>query len=162
MKRVVLIIISLVLLILDNTLMPFLAIRGVYPSLLTIFALSYSIINGYLEGIFIGVLSGMLQDIYFFNGFGLNSLCNMIICLIGAKIGENIFKEKALIPFISTFALSILKDVMIFAILFIMKKKINYFNIPFVAIYNMVISIFIYKRVYKLSQKSYMKSDWNF
>ena len=162
MKRVILILISLLLFILDNTFMPFLAIKGVYPSLLIIFALSYSIINGYYEAILIGIFTGLLQDIYFFNGFGINALCNMCICIIAAKIGTNIFKEKSLAPVISIFILSILKGVMIFIILFILNTRINYFNIPFVAIYNMIITIFVYKKIYNFSVKPYMKNYWRF
>ena len=45
MKKWILIIISLVFLILDNSLMPFLAIKGAFPSLLFTFAIAYSIIN---------------------------------------------------------------------------------------------------------------------
>lgn len=162
MKRVILILISLLLFIIDNTFMPFLAIKGVYPSLLIIFALSYSIINGYYEAILIGVFAGLLQDIYFFNGFGINALSNMCICLIGAKIGENIFKEKSFAPVISIFILSILKGIIMFVILFTLNIRINYFNIPFVALYNMIITIFVYKKIYNFSLKPYMKNYRNF
>ncbi|SUY47767.1 rod shape-determining protein MreD [Clostridium putrefaciens] len=162
MKRVILILISLLLFIIDNTFMPFLEVNGVYPSLLIIFALSYSIINGYYEAILIGVFAGLLQDIYFFNGFGINALSNMCICLIAAKIGENIFKEKSLAPIISIFMLSILKGGIIFVILFILNIKINYFNIPFVALYNMIITTFVYNKIYSFSAKPYMKNYKDF
>ena len=82
MKKWVLILISLVLLILDNSLIPFLAIKGAYPSLLFVFAIAYSIINGRSEAVVIGVISGLMQDIFFYNGFGINALINMltVIC----------------------------------------------------------------------------------
>jgi len=49
MKKWILFLISLVLLILDNSFMPFLAIKGAFPSLLFVFAIAYSIINGKKE-----------------------------------------------------------------------------------------------------------------
>ena len=65
MKKWILFLISLVLLILDNSFMPFLAIKGAFPSLLFVCAIAYPIINGKKEAVFIGVISGLLQDIYF-------------------------------------------------------------------------------------------------
>lgn len=162
MKRVVLILISVLLFILDNSFMPFLAIKGAYPSLLFIFAISYSIINGYWEAIFIGILSGVLQDIYFFNGFGINCFINMTLCLLSAKIGESIFKEKKLIPTIVAFIFSIVKGLLIFAILYILGKSAEIYNLLYIAVYNTIILLILYKRVYKLSEKNYMKREWNF
>ena len=48
-----------------------------YPSLLFIFAIAYSIISGKKEAIFIGIVSGILQDIFFVKGFGINLLLNI-------------------------------------------------------------------------------------
>ena len=98
MKRLILILICLLLFILDNALIPFFSIKGVYPSLLFTFAILYSLMSGYWEAVFIGVLSGFLQDIYFVNVFGVNMLVNMLVCLIAAYIGESVFKHKKTIP----------------------------------------------------------------
>ena len=94
MKKWILVLISLLLLILDNSLMPFFSIKGAYPTLIFTFAIAYSIIYGRKEAVIIGVTSGLLQDIFFYNGFGVNSLINMLLCLLAAIIGENIYREK--------------------------------------------------------------------
>ena len=98
MKRLILILICLLLFIVDNTLVPFFSIKGVYPSLLFTFAVLYALMSGYWEAVFVGVLSGFLQDIYFVNVFGVNMLVNMLVCLIAAYIGESVFKHKKTIP----------------------------------------------------------------
>ena len=126
MKKWILFLISLVLLILDNSFMPFLAIKGAFPSLLFVFAIAYSIINGKKEAVFIGVISGLLQDIYFYEGFGVNALINMLICLLAAFIGENIYREKKLIPTISMILLYMLKVLSVFLVLKIAGKTINF------------------------------------
>ena len=79
MKRLYLIIILIVLLIIDNTLLPYYSIKGSFPSLLFVFAIAYSIIRGKEEAIFIGIVSGFLQDIFFFSGFGVNLFLNMLL-----------------------------------------------------------------------------------
>ena len=98
MKRIYLIIILILLLIIDNTILPSYFIGGVYPSFLFVFAMAYSIIRGKKEAVFIGIASGLLQDLFFFSGFGINLFLNTLLCLLCSKIGEGIFKENRIVP----------------------------------------------------------------
>ncbi len=162
MKRIVLLLLCMLFFIIDHSLMPFLAIKGFYPSILLIFVICYSIITDSWDALWIGIFSGLLQDIYFFNGFGINTFTNMIVCLIASKIGENIFKDKKFIPVISLFFLCFLKCIMIFVILYITGTKMDIYSSFYVSLYSMILTIFMYKKVYKLCQKNYMKKEWNF
>lgn len=163
MKKVlILFLLSIIFFIMDNVLMPFLAIKTIYPSLLLVFMVCYSVANGKWEGLWLGVFCGILQDIYFINGFGLNALTNMIVCIIAGVIGDNIFKEKSLIPVTSCFALSIFKGILLLLILYMCGIYANARDIFFTGIYNMIISMIMYKRVYKFCQKSYMQIRWKF
>ena len=97
MKKILTVfLLTIILLILDNSVVPFLGIIGIYPSLLFVFIICYSIINDSWEGLWIGVVAGSLQDIYFANVFGVNALTNMIICVLAGQIGVNILKEKSI------------------------------------------------------------------
>ncbi len=163
MKRVLtLVFLCILFLILDNTLMPLFKIYGVYPSLIFIFALCYSIVSSPRDAVIIGVFTGALQDLYFLNGFGINMLTNMLICLVAAEIGKNIFIEKALLPIVSSFVLSVVKGLIVFALMFLIKQHTNIEIILYHAIYNLIVSIFMYRFAYKLSQKEYMKKEWRF
>ena len=162
MKKWILIIISLVLLILDNSLMPFLAIKGVYPSLLFTFAIAYSIINGKSEAVFIGVISGLMQDVYFYNGFGINSLVNMLVCLLAAVIGENIYREKKLIPVISIVLLYILRVFSIFILLKLAGKTIDIEVGIYSSIYSAVVMFLGYDFVLKLYNNNHRERSWRF
>jgi rod shape-determining protein MreD len=119
-------------------------------------------ICGKWEGIWIGVFAGILQDIYFFHGFGINALVNIFMCLIAAYIGENLFKEKALIPIISIFFLGILKGTIVFVLLYIVNVDSNIELILFNSIYNTLIAVIIYKRVFWLTEKPFMRREWKF
>lgn len=161
-KKITLIVLCILFLILDNTIMPFLSVKGSYGSLLFIFAISYSFLNDYKSAVEIGIFSGILQDLYMFNGMGLNSLANMLLCILACKIGENIFKEKRLVPVISTFFLNLLKGFLVFTILYILKIKMDIMPIIISSVYSIVISFFMYKSVYKLCEKPFMKKQWKF
>jgi rod shape-determining protein MreD len=148
--------------ILDNTLVPFFAVRGYFPSLLLVFVIFYSINNGSWEGLWIGIFSGVLQDLYFFNGFGINAFSNMLICTAAGFIGIGIFKEKGLIPVISSFVLTLAKGIIVYVILYIAKTHTPFENILYNSIYSMVVSIFMYRFIYRLCSKEYMQRKWSF
>ena len=160
MKKWTLVLISIILLILDKSFMPFLAIKDAYPSLLFIFAIAYSIINGQREGVIIGVLSGVLQDIFFYNGFGINSLINMLLCVVAALIGENIYKEKRLIPVITSIVLYLIKVLAIGVIFSLVDLKIDIKVGVFTALYSAIIMFLSYKPIYRLYDNDYKKNNW--
>lgn len=162
MKRIVIIAISLLLLILENTILPSYSIMGGYPSILFVFAIAFSIVNGKEDAMFIGIVSGLLQDLFFINGFGINLLVNFLLCILAAKIGEGIFRNNRLIPVISCLIISILKIIMI-AILFIsFNKKIN-FNMAIIsAVLNTIVMFIGYKFVLTTSKKYWKKDEWRF
>lgn len=163
MKKILtLILLSILFLVLDNAFMPFLAIKGYYPSLLFVFAICYSIINGSWSGVFLGIFCGLLQDIYLTNSLGINMFLNMGMCLTASKIGKNIFKDKSLVPIATCFLLNLLKGVFMFVILYVLGEYIEIKRVLFISVYNMIVAIFMYKRVYKLCQKDFMVKNWRF
>lgn len=161
-KILVLFLLSILFFVLDNVLMPFLAIRTVYPSLLLVFIICYSIVNGAWEGLWLGAFCGLLQDVYFTSTFGLNAFVNMVVCIIAGAIGNNIFKEKMLIPVASGFMLSFLKGILLLLILYLGGVYTEVRNIFFISIYNAIIGLIMYKKVYRFCQKEYMQIRWKF
>lgn len=162
MKKWILILICLFLLIIDNSLMPFLSIKGAYPSLLFIFAVAYSIISGRKEAIIIGVISGVLQDIYFSQIFGLNALINMLICLISAVIGENIYIEKKFVPTVAIVFLYLVKILGIGIIFKLINKSINMEIGMYTSLYSGVIMFLVYNSVLRLCDIDNKKKSWRF
>lgn len=162
MKRVVVIFLCVFLLIIDNTLLPFFQIKGYSPSVLFIFLIFYSINTDYVEALKVSIFAGLLQDIFFSQLVGLSPLANMITCVAAVAIGENIFKEKRLIPVGALFALSIVRGLFIFAILYAAGMKTDFQVAFYNSIYNMVLSVLLYRPIYKLLQVPFMKKQWKF
>lgn len=162
MKKWIVVLVSIILLILDNSFMPFLSIRGAFPSLLFVFAISYSIVNGVKDAVLIGVISGLLQDIFFYNGMGINSLSNLLLCVLAAVIGENIFKNKKLIPVLTMLVVSILKVGFVYLFIKADGNEISIYMALQSTIYNTVIMFLGYKFVLKLCDKEYRESSWRF
>jgi len=161
-KRVVLGLVSCLLLIVDNSLAPFISIKGAWPSFLFIFAIAYSIINGPKEAVIIGITSGVLQDIFFYGGFGINTLTNMLLCFIAGYIGEGVRRDKSLIPIITVFIMTILKYIGVFIIFYMLKIEIDVFRGLFAALYNSIIMFFIYWIVLKFFDREDIRRTWRF
>lgn len=162
MKKLIVVLISILLLVIDNSIMPFLGICGGFPSLLFIFAVLYSLINGVEDAVFIGAVSGILQDIYFANGVGINALVNMFICILAAYIGNGVFKKKKLVPVATVFVATIVKHLVVFIILYFLNYKALLNNILIVAIYNSVIAFIVYKYVLMFSDTEDVNNKWRF
>jgi rod shape-determining protein MreD len=162
MEKLIIILVSIGLVILDNSLVPFFSIKGAYPSLLFTFAIAFSLINKKEKAVFIGVVSGVLQDIFFFNGFGVNSLVNLLLCLLASIIGTGIIKNKRLIPVILTFFITIIKYIAIFAIFHLLNMEVDLSKSIIMGIYNAVVMFFVYKLVIKIYDDEYTKQRWRF
>ena len=162
MEKLIIILVSIGLVILDNSLVPFFSIKGAYPSLLFTFAIAYSIINGKEKAIFIGVVSGILQDVFFFHGFGVNSLLNLLLCVLAGFIGEGIVKNKRLIPVVSIFCITIIKYMGIFLMFYLLDINIQFSKSIIMGIYNGVVMFFVYKVVMNVYDDEYSKQRWRF
>jgi len=162
MEKLILILVSIGLVILDNSLVPFFSIKGAYPSLLFVFAIAYSLINGKEKATFIGVVSGVLQDVFFFHGFGVNSLLNLLLCLLASFIGEGIIKNKRLIPIISIFFITIIKYIGVMIIFYLLDIDIQFSKSIIMGIYNGVVMFFAYKVVMNIYDDEYSKQRWRF
>lgn len=161
-KVIILVLLSILFFVMDNALMPFIAVKGIYPSIFLVFCILYSIQNGKWEGMWLGVFCGLLQDIFFTGFFGLNGLSNMLICLIAGEIGTKIFKEKRLIPVACCFALTLLKGIILLIVLNHYGVYINIVSVFLVSVYDIVIAALLFKFVYRLCQEDYMQIRWKF
>lgn len=162
MERLILILVCIGLTILDNSIVPFFSIKGAYPSLLFTFAIAYSLVNTKEKSIFMGVTSGILQDIFFFNGFGVNCLTNVILCFLASVVGENMIKEKKTVPVVFMFFVTILKYICVFIIFYFLSIKIDLAKSIIMGLYNSVVMFFAYKYVINYYDDEYTKQRWRF
>ncbi|MBN1044258.1 rod shape-determining protein MreD [Clostridium cagae] len=162
MEKLIVILISIGLAILDNSLIPFFSVQGVYPSILFTFAIAYSLVYGREKAVLIGSISGILQDLFFFNVFGINSILNLLLCLLASIIGENIFKTKKVIPVISMFLITILKYMGIFIICYFLRVDMHILRSMGMALYNAIVMFFVYELIMKIPDEEYKKRPWRF
>ncbi len=164
MVKVILVLISIGLLILDNSLLPSFSIYGVYPSLLFTFAITYSLLKKKNDALFMGILSGILQDVYFFNGFGVNCLINMLLCIAASAIGDSIVKNKRIIPVVSMFFITMIKFAALFIILYFMDMSLGLGVLRMIVMSaeNAIITFIIYNFVSRKVYENSSDQQWRF
>lgn len=100
MKDRYLILISIVLVILQTTALPFLRIAGVVFSLPLIFLISGTVVFGHWKGLRIAIYLGVCLDILIGRGLGVYVFLYLSISYIISSFEEKIFKDNFVTPII--------------------------------------------------------------
>lgn len=162
MRKIVIIVTAVFFLLLDQTVMPFLAIYGSYPSLLFTFFALFSLRSDYEDAILIALVTGLLQDLYFPYGFGLHTLLNLFLFLILTKIGRTLKEGKKILPVFLVAVAQTLKGVVFLLILGILGISGNYISVVVIPLYSIVLSLLLYKGVYSFERIPVIKKEWKF
>ena len=162
MRIITLILVSVVLFVLDLTIIPFFTIFGGYASLLFVFLSIYVISDNYDYAVILGVLSGFLQEIYTPYGFGLNILLNTLIFVIFVRIGKNIKREKKIINILIVSLGQGIKYSLIFLIYKLFRISSDYTVIIPIFLYSLILSFVIYNVVDKFKRIPFIKREWEF
>lgn len=161
-KYLMLFFISILLLVVDNTLMPFIGIGGAYPSMLFMFCISFSFYADLNEVIFIGCVSGLLQDIFFIDVIGVNALINILLCLSVAYIGKNFIKSKLIVPIIMVLCASLIKGFVLIGVLKIYGNNLFLKDVIYISVYNFFLAAILEKIIFKFYNLELIKSNWRF
>ena len=161
-KYLMLFFISILLLVGDNTLMPFIGISGAYPSMLFIFCISFSFYADLNEVIFIGCVAGLLQDIFFIDVIGVNALINILLCLSVAYVGKNFIKSKLLVPIIMVLCASLIKGFILIGVSKIYGNNLFLRDVIYVSFYNFILAAILEKIIFKFYNLELIKSNWQF
>lgn len=148
--------------ILQSTVLQFIAILGVMPDTALAIVVALGIFTGNEQGALIGATAGLLQDIVFGKPVGITALSYM---LIGYIVGENsgkVFKEHMVVPLIFTAVATLIKYITVVFFNYVLGVPTsipNYigFYLPIEVIYNCVVSVLLYKVLYRASKRKTIK-----
>lgn len=151
--------------ILQTTVFDYIEIGGVKPNTFIIILVSFAILDGSLTGAIMGLIGGFAHDIFFSDIIGVNALIYM---LLGYSIGfahEKVYRDSLIVPVIITFISTIALGILTFIYTFFARFQIE-FNVIFInklfpeAVYNSILSIFIYYWILKLHKLKFMGKKW--
>lgn len=144
--------------VLQTTIFQHLRIFGIVPNTTLIILVCIAVLKGKKVGSFIGLITGFVQDILFFNVIGINALIYFIIGYLIGSINDKIYKDSSFMPFVLTAVSTVFYHLVYSFFMYFLTVNYSYLylirKIIFVElIYNSLLSIFIYKLVVKFQKK---------
>jgi len=155
--------ILLIELILQGTVFQFLNFNGVYPDLILITVVCYSIILGKKMSYKLGFIIGLLVDIIYGNVIGMYALSFLLTAYLISVISVQMFKESLLAP-ISLFPIGVIcNHSIIYLINYLLRAEISFmdyivqFNFTY-WVMNFLVLIIIYPLIARFIKKYKVKS----
>jgi len=162
MRRIFILLTAVLLLLVDQTILPFLSVYDSFGSILFTFFGLFTMRTDFDDAILIAVISGVLQDLFFPYAFGLNTLVNLFLYLGLAKIGLTLKEGKKTIPILFVTLAQAVKTLVILIILFIFGIRGNYVSVIVTPVYTLILGMIIYRFVVAYSRIPVVKKEWRF
>lgn len=149
--------------ILESTLFQYTRVFGVKPDFTIILITSYAIMRGSGFGGFIGLASGLLQDIFYGNAIGVNGLAYMLTGYLIGQSNENVFKDSYIPSIVFNIGAVFIYQHMFFLIAYFTKNQVSYTHalmnimIP-QGIYNAILGPIVYRLLLRLDEKEFMNN----
>jgi rod shape-determining protein MreD len=145
--------------ILQSTIFSHLTVAGVKPDLVLILIIFYALLHGPKEGMKIGIIGGLMQDLIFGYNIGMNSVAKVIVGFVFGLLERKIYKENLLIPMVALFLGTFLNETILYVLRMGVGISGSYLasvrNVIFsTAVYNSCLTPFMYGLFYKTSQKN--------
>lgn len=143
--------------VLEATLFQYIRIGGIGPNFMIMIIVSFALLRGSKEGMFIGMGAGLLYDISFGLHIGPTTLTYMIIGYVCGKFSKNFYRENFIIPFICTLASSLFYS-LINIMTFVLRGTLHfaYFIKSIIIpelIYTITLSLIVYQIAYLINEK---------
>lgn len=140
--------------LLQSTIFQYFRIAGILPNTALVIIVIISILNGRKKGITAGIITGLLQDLFFSRAIGVNTLIYMLIGYIIGGFEKKLFKDNLLTPIFLITVSTFFYHSVYFLLMYFLNQPFNFLfvlrKIALIeAIYNLFIGIFIYKCFYK-------------
>lgn len=157
-RKITVFLIIVVCFLLQTTLFQTLAFASIAPNLLIVVVSSFGFMRGRKEGMWIGLFSGLLVDVFFGSVIGFYALIYMYIGYINGSFRKIFFPEDIKLPLILISASDLGYNLLVYFFLFFLRGKFRFgyyilhIMIPEL-VYTIVITIALYFVILKINQK---------
>lgn len=159
MKYIIYTVVSTLIFIVQTTLCQYIDIAGVIPNLMLLFIVSFAFFNGESEGLFIGVLMGLLQDSFFGHIMGVNVFLYGAIGYSTGCISLHSNKDNIAVPVILSFIATILYDLGFYVLNIVLRGYTDpnaylLINLLPELVYNTIAAFAVYAAVYTIGSRA--------
>lgn len=162
MRLVIIFMTIIINFIFQSTIVHYLRIFEVLPNTGLILVVTFGLLGGKKTGSFVGFIIGILHDIFFCNVIGVYGLIYFLIGYFIGSINQKLFKENSIIPFLFTIFATVGFHFTYYIFMYFLGISTNFMFILrriviIEAIYNGIISVFIYSQIRKLYKEPQLK-----
>ncbi len=155
MKVLYISIIVIINFLFQTTILQYFAIGGVIPNITLIILVTIALLKGKKIGGILGISMGLLQDIILSNVIGINSLIYFFIGYLVGTVDNKVFKDNMWVVLFFTGISTIFFHIFFYIIMYFLSIEIRLFAmfrkvILIEVVYNMIVSIPIFKGINKL------------
>ena len=153
--------------ILQTTLFPLLAIRGIFPNTALIIVTSYALLRGSKEGAIVGGFTGLLMDIFFSKMIGFYTLLYLAIGLFIGRSQKTFYRENYLLPVIFCTVSTIIYQAVLYIVGFMFRGEGNIFYFLFSIllpeiVYTAIVTILVYRILFGINEWLELKEKYKY
>lgn len=148
----------LLALLLQSTVLAALPLWGVYPDLILVVVVAFSLLKGPVFGARYGFFAGLGLDLLIGEMVGLNAVTKMLVGAVVGAMADKLYKENYLVPFLSVMAATLLDQ-----LLYWLGATAFGLAIPWsyafhrvlgpLSLYNGVLILLVYARLHQLNKR---------
>lgn len=156
-RKISVILIIIICFLLQSTVFKALSFASISPNLLIVVVSSFGFMRGRKEGMYIGLICGLLLDIFFGQIFGFYTLLYMVIGYVNGMFRKIFYPDDIKLPMVLILGSDFVLNFIIYLLLFLPRKKTNlgyyllHIMIPEM-VYTLVITIALYFIILKINQ----------
>ena len=111
--------------VLQTSLLPLMAYRGVTADFMLLLTVSFSFLRGTRQGGFMGFGVGLMQDLSSGTFFGVNTFTRTLLGLLFGQFSDRVFKEQFFLPVLASIAATILNYFILALLMVILGYRFN-------------------------------------
>lgn len=162
MRKLLILLTAVFLLLIDQTILPFFSVYGSHGSLMFAFFGLFALLTDFEDAVLVGLITGVLQDIFFPYAFGLNTMLNMLLFLGLSRIGLTLKEGRKTIPVLFVTLAQGIKTLIMIVVLLLFGIRGNYFSVLITPAFTLIMAMFIYRVVISFSRIPIIKKEWRF
>ena len=157
-RKIVITLIILVCFLLQSTVFKELALGSISPNLMIIVTSSFGFMRGKKEGLWVGFICGLLEDIFFGRLLGMHAMIYMYIGYTNGCFNHIFYEEDIKLPIFLISASELVYGLGTYVIMFMMRSRFafTYYMIRIIfpeLLYTIVVTLVFYRLMYSIDRR---------
>ena len=157
-RRIVMFLLVFAVFFLQSTIFQTLSIASITPNLMLVLTVSFALMRGKKEGMFVGFLSGFLTDLFFGSGLGFYTLIYTYIGFFNGFCCRIFYDDDIKMPILLVVGSDLAFNLLVYCFRFLLRGRTEFFfylgriMIPDI-IYTVILTILCYRLLLRLNRK---------